>query len=161
MIRLAAAKPALAAPVLALAALALSACSPAPSPGSQAIDGDAAIALDDGWVRIPPGGRDVTAGFIAVTATYNTRLIAVSSPEADRIEMHTMAMEGDIMRMREVDGYDIRADEPFRLESGGDHLMIFGLTPGALDDGEMVIALEFEDGERVSGTLPARVSAPE
>ena len=151
-----------AAALAALSSLALAACEPAPSPGSQPLDAEsAAVTVDGGWVRIPPPGRDVTAGFVSVTANYNTRLVGLSSAEAERIEMHTMAMEGDVMRMREVDGFDIRAGEQFRLDSGGDHLMIFGLTEGALDDGEMAVTLEFEDGAVVDAVLPASLSAPE
>jgi len=141
-------------------ALALAACGEAPSPGSEPLSETAEITVDGGWVRIPPGGRDVTAGYLRVDANYNTRLVAASSAEAERIELHTMAMDGDVMRMREVDGYDIRAGEPFRLESGGDHLMIFGLADGALDDGEMAVTLAFEDGGTVEAVLPASVSEP-
>lgn len=141
-------------------ALILAACGEAASPGSEPIADAAQITVDGGWVRIPPGGRDVTAGFITVNANYNTRLVALTTNEAERIEMHTMAMEGDVMRMREVDGYDIRAGEPFRLASGGDHLMIFGLTEGALDDGEMAVTLEFEDGAMVEAVLPASATQP-
>jgi copper(I)-binding protein len=142
-------------------ALILAACGDATSPGSEPIADDAQISVDGGWVRIPPGGRDVTAGFITVNANYNTRLIGLTTNEAERIELHTMAMEGDVMRMREVDGYDIRAGEPFRLASGGDHLMIFGLQDGALDDGEMAVTLQFEDGETIDAVLPASLTAPE
>jgi copper(I)-binding protein len=141
-------------------ALALAACGEAPSPGSEPVAEDAQITVDGGWVRIPPGGRDVTAGFITVNANYNTRLIAVTTIEAERVELHTMAMEGDVMRMREVDGYDIRAGETFRLASGGDHLMIFGLADGALEDGEMALTLTFEDGAEVEAVLPASVTQP-
>lgn len=151
-----------AATLAALSSLALAGCEPAPAPGSQALDEESAsVTVDGGWVRIPPPGRDVTAGFVSVTANYNTRLIALSSPEAERIELHTMAMDGDVMRMREVDGFEIRAGEPFRLDSGGDHLMIFGLAERALDDGEMAVTLEFEDGAVVDAVLPASLSAPE
>ena len=148
-------------PFFALSAFVLAACNEGPSPGSEAIDDTSAIAVDGGWVRIPPAGRDVTAGFITVSANYNTRLVAVSSPEAERIELHTMAMDGEVMRMRQVEGYDIRAGERLQLASGGDHLMIFGLTEGALDDGEMAVTLEFEDGAMVESVLPASLSAPE
>lgn len=151
----------LAAAMTSLAALTLTACGEGTAPGSEPIAEEALIAVDGGWVRIPPGGRDVTAGFITVNANYNTRLIAVTTNEAERVELHTMAMEGDVMRMREVDGYDIRAGEPFRLNSGGDHLMIFGLTDGALDDGEMALTLTFEDGATVEAVLPASVTQPE
>ncbi len=143
-----------------LPALALTACGDAPSPGSEPIAEDAQITVDGGWVRIPPGGRDVTAGYLVVNANYNTRLVGATTGEAAHIELHTMTMEGDVMRMREVDGYDIRAGEPFRLASGGDHLMIFGLQAGALDDGEMALTLEFEDGATVEATLPASVTQP-
>ena len=143
-----------------LPVLVLAACGELTAPGSEPITEDAQVTVDGGWVRIPPGGRDVTAGFITVNANYNTRLIALTTTEAERIELHTMAMEGDVMRMRQVDGYDIRAGEPFRLNSGGDHLMIFGLAEGALDDGELAVTLEFEDGETVEAVLPASVSAP-
>lgn len=141
-------------------ALALAACGESPSPGSEPLAEDAEVTVDGGWVRIPPGGRDVTAGYLVVNANYNTRLLGAASGEAERIELHTMAMDGDVMRMREVDGYDIRAGEPFRLASGGDHLMIFGLQDGALDDGEMAVTLEFEDGETVEAVLPASETAP-
>lgn len=141
-------------------AFALAACGEATSPGSEPIAEAAQVSVDGGWVRIPPGGRDVTAGFITVNANYNTRLVGMTTTEAERIEMHTMAMEGDVMRMREVEGYDIRAGETFRLSSGGDHLMIFGLADGALDDGQLSVTLEFEDGARVDAVLPASVNEP-
>ncbi|MCR9129063.1 MAG: copper chaperone PCu(A)C [Alphaproteobacteria bacterium] len=150
----------LAAAMTSLAALVLASCGEGTAPGSEPIAEDAQITVDGGWVRIPPGGRDVTAGFVTVNANYNTRLVAVTTDEAERVELHTMAMDGDVMRMREVDGYDIRAGEPFRLASGGDHLMIFGLADGALDDGEMAVTLEFEDGATVEATLPASVTQP-
>ena len=150
----------LAAATTSLAALTLAACGEAPSPGSEPVAEDAQITVDGGWVRIPPGGRDVTAGYLIVNANYNTRLVGATTDEAERVELHTMAMEGDIMRMREVDGYDIRAGEPFRLASGGDHLMIFGLADGALDDGEMAVTLTFEDGATVEAVLPASVTQP-
>lgn len=150
---------------LALAALSatliLAACGEGTAPGSTPMDGEAAsLRVENGWVRTPPPGRDVAAGFFTVAANYNTELVAISSAEARVIELHTMRMEDDIMRMREVEGYDIRAGEPLVLESGGDHLMIFGLTEGALDDGEIAVTLEFADGEVVETVLEAGVNAP-
>lgn len=141
--------------------LMLAACEDEPSPGSEPIAEDARIGVDGGWVRTPPPGRDVAAGFITVNANYNTRLVAAESQEAERVELHTMEMDGDVMRMRAVDGFDIRAGEPLRLASGDDHLMIFGLVDGTLDDGEFAITLQFDDGERLEAILPARQTAPD
>lgn len=150
---------------LALAALpltlVLSACGETPAPGSTAIEGEeASLVVENAWVRTPPPGRDMTAGYFTVSANYNTELVSATSAEARVIELHTMAMDNNVMRMREVEGYDIRADEPLRLESGGNHLMIFGLTDGTLEDGELAVTLEFADGETVETVLVVGVQAP-
>src|SRR5262245_58088035 len=43
---------------------------------------------------------------IANTANQPDRLIRVTSDRAGKVEMHTMSMDGTIMRMREVPGID-------------------------------------------------------
>ncbi len=47
------------------------------------------------------------------------------------------------------------------LAPGGDHMMIFGVNPEDLEDGEMTLTLEFADGETLTVTLPVRDAAPE
>ncbi|MGJ3232764.1 MAG: copper chaperone PCu(A)C [Oceanicaulis sp.] len=117
--------------------------------------------LTNGWVRNPVGGRDVTAGFFTLqNAGADARLVGVTSPEAERVELHTMAMDGDVMRMREVEGYDVPACGTLALQSGGDHLMIFGLPPEAAADGELELVFTFEDGRTLETELPFSDTAP-
>ena len=117
--------------------------------------------LTDGWVRNAMGGRDVTAGFFTLqNAGEAARLVGVDSPEAERVEMHTMAMEGEVMRMREVEGFDVPAGGTLALQSGGDHLMIFGLPADAANDGELELVFTFEDGRTLETALPFSDSAP-
>lgn len=151
-------------------ALALAACgeSGAPSePGAQ--DSDAptgasaggGLAVTQGWVRNPVAGRDVTAGFFTVEGGGEAgRLTGVESAEAARIELHTMAMEGDVMRMRQVEAMDVPADGALNLSSGGDHLMIFGVSPDAAADGVLDVVLQFEGGRSVEARLPFADTAP-
>ena len=78
----------------------------------------------------PAEGRDQTGGGMTITATGGDfRLISASSEAAERVELHTMTMEDDMMRMRQVEGYDIPAGESFVLEPGGPHMMLFGVDP--------------------------------
>lgn len=142
------------------ATLILAACGEAPAPGSEALGEAVEITTSGAWVRNPPGGRDVTAGFITITTNFNTELVAATSDEAARIELHTMSMEDGVMRMRAVTGFEITAGEPLHLASGGNHLMIFGLADDALDDGALSIDLQFTDGQSLAVDLPATDGAP-
>lgn len=120
------------------------------------------VTLVEGWVRNAVGGRDVTAGFFTLRneSGVAARLVSVDSPEAERVELHTMAMDGDVMRMRQVEGMDLRAGADLVLQSGGDHLMIFGLPSEAAADGALDLVLTFEDGRTLETALPFADSAP-
>lgn len=143
-----------------LSVLTLAACSPAEQ--APASTEPAEYAVIEGWVRAPLGGRDVTAGFVTLTAgAPGGQLVGASTDEADAIELHTMAMDGAVMRMRHVDAIDIPAGGAASLAPGGDHLMIFGVNPAELEDGEMALTLNFADGETLDITLPVRDTAPE
>lgn len=136
---------------------------PAAMAGAGAAASDASgLTVTNGWVRNPIGGRGMTAGYFTLEGDGEAaRLVAAQSPEAERIELHTMAMDGDVMRMRQVEGMDVPANGALTLQSGGDHLMIFGLAPDAAEDDLLDLVLELEDGRRVNAQLPFADSAPE
>lgn len=116
---------------------------------------------ENAWVRIPAPGRDMTAGYVSLTASdQGVRVIGAHSQEAETIELHTMAMDGDTMRMRRVDSFDVPAGETLELAPGGNHLMIFGLAEGALDDGEMDLTIDLADGAQIHIDLVAHAMDP-
>jgi copper(I)-binding protein len=47
------------------------------------------------------------------------QLIAASSPVAGEMQLHTMAMDGNVMKMREVKGIDVPANGSVELKPGG------------------------------------------
>lgn len=134
------------------------------APGARRADPAASgdvFTLVDGWVRNPVGGRDMTAGYVTLeNAGSAARLVGAQSPEAELIELHTMAMDGDVMRMRQVESFDIPAGATLTLRSGGDHLMIFGLSGEAAADGELELVFTFENGRTFETALPFADSAP-
>ena len=72
------------------------------------------------------------------------RLVKVTSADAERVEIHTMSMDGGVARMREVPGIDIRPGAATQLKPGGYHLMLVGLRR-PLREGESIrLALTFE-----------------
>ncbi|NNF79643.1 MAG: copper chaperone PCu(A)C [Rhizobiales bacterium] len=64
-------------------------------------------------------------------------IVAVSSPLAERVEMHTHTMTDGVMRMRQVEAIELAPKGHTELKPGGLHLMIFGLKR-QVKKGEMI-----------------------
>ena len=67
--------------------------------------------------------------FMNIENLSNTQetVISAYTDIADRVELHTHIMDGDIMMMRQVEGYVIPAKQHVKLEPTGHHIMLFGL----------------------------------
>jgi len=64
-----------------------------------------------------------------------------------------MEMKGDVMRMREVNGYEVPAKGSFELKPGGAHLMLVDIKR-PLKEGERVpLVLRFEKAGEVKTEL--------
>jgi periplasmic copper chaperone A len=111
----------------------------------------AQVKVEKAWARASAPGAKVAAGYMLIrnASAAPDRLVAVTSPVAGRVETHVHIREGDIVRMREVKGYDIPANGMLELEPGGAHLMLVGLKR-PLKEGETVPAtLKFEKAGEV------------
>lgn len=51
----------------------------------------------------------------------------VESDAAEKVELHTHIMDGDVMMMREVSEYALPDGESLTLQPMGNHIMLFGL----------------------------------
>jgi periplasmic copper chaperone A len=110
------------------------------------------------WSRATPPGAKVGAGFMQLkNAGAADRVVGASSPVAGRVEMHITVHEGDVMKMREVKGFDVPAGGTFELKPGGAHLMLMDLKR-PLKKGEKVpLTLKLEKG----GELKLELSVEE
>jgi copper(I)-binding protein len=106
-----------------------------------------AIEIGHPWSRATPPTAESGGGFLAITNTGTTpdRLIAVKSPAADKVEIHEMKMDGNIMRMREVEkGIEIPPGATVELKPGGFHVMFMGLRAPFAKDAKVPLTLVFE-----------------
>ena len=86
------------------------------------------------------------------------KLIAVSSPVAKSAEIHTMSMDGNVMKMREVDGIDIKPSARVAMQPGhGYHIMLVGLKQALKAGDKFPLTLTFEK----SGKVDVSVSVEE
>ena len=86
------------------------------------------------------------------------RLLSASAPISASVELHSMRMDGDVMRMREVSAIDVPAGGSVELKPGGYHLMFVGLKAPLAAGQRFPLKLKFEKAGEV--TVDVSVDAP-
>lgn len=119
----------------------------------------AQVAVADAWVRATVPQQQASGAFMKLTAPKSMRLVEARSPVAGVVEIHEMAMQGDVMRMRAVAGVDLPAGKPVELKPGGYHVMLMALkqTLNAGDTVPLTLVFEAADKSRETVELKAPV----
>lgn len=89
-----------------------------------------ALSIQHPWSRETAVGQAVGGGFLTVanSGTRDDRLLSGTTPVAAEVQLHTMKMDGGVMRMRQVtDGIAVPAKGSVELKPGGYHIMFMGL----------------------------------
>ncbi|MBM3645833.1 MAG: copper chaperone PCu(A)C [Alphaproteobacteria bacterium] len=110
------------------------------------------LAIDHPWARATPAGARVAGGYMTLrnTGAAADRLVAVESDVAGRMEIHEMAMDGTITRMRELArGLPVPAGGQVELKPGGYHVMFMELKRPLVKDDKVKATLVFERAGRV------------
>lgn len=98
------------------------------------------------WSRATAPNQKVGAVFMEIQSKTGKpdRLIGGSTPDAEKVEIHNHIKDGDVMRMRRVDGVDIPAKGSVKLAPGGYHVMLMGLKAPLLEETVIPLTLTFE-----------------
>jgi copper(I)-binding protein len=116
------------------------------------------VKVEDAWVRGTVAQQNATGAFMRLTANRNARLVAAESPVAGVVEIHEMAMDNDIMRMRAVTGLALTAGQTTELKPGGYHVMLMDLKQTVQAGQQVPLTLVFEDANKQRFTQ--RIEAP-
>jgi copper(I)-binding protein len=122
--------------------------------------GDINISLPFTRATLP--NAPVGGGFLTIenTGTEPDRLISATSAVAADTQIHEMAMEGDVMKMRQlVEGLEIPAGETVILAPGGYHIMFMGLNQAFVEGETVAVTLTFEKAGSVELLLPVQSAA--
>lgn len=85
------------------------------------------------------------------------KLISASSPVAKEVELHTMSMEGNVMRMREVSDIEIKPESRLEMKQGdGYHLMLMGLQQPLKAGERFPLTLTFEKAGKTEVSVSVR-----
>lgn len=105
------------------------------------------LEIDRPWARATAPTAPAGGGYLTIVnkGTASDRLIAVRSTVAQASEIHEMKMEGNIMRMRELDkGLEIPAGSTVTLAPSGLHVMLIGLKEPLKKGTKVPLTLVFE-----------------
>jgi copper(I)-binding protein len=120
---------------------------------------DAQVDVSNAWARPAVPGQHGTGAFMTLKAKQAARLLGAASAVAGVVEIHEMSMEGNVMRMRAIQGLDLPAERAVELKPGGYHVMLLDLKR-PLKVGEKVtveLRLETADKRRLSQPVEVEV----
>ncbi len=78
-------------------------------------------------------------------ADQTERLVGVSTPMAERADIHNTINDDGVMRMRPIDDIDVPAKGQAELAPGGLHIMLIGLEERLAEDSLFPLTLHFEN----------------
>lgn len=114
------------------------------------------LLITQAWSRQTPSGAKVAGAYLTIEnkGTTADRLVSGSTDVAGRFEIHEMAMDGGVMKMRPLDnGLAIDPGKTVKLAPGGYHVMLMDLK-GQLKQGDKVpVTLQFEKAGKVNVSL--------
>lgn len=139
---------------------ALVACIAVPAAATEARPGP--IQVSKAMARATVPGQSVGAGYVTLNNTGTTadRLLSVKAAVSKSVELHTMAMDGDVMRMRQVESIEVPAGQVVELKPGGLHIMFMGLKAPLKVGTEFPATLRFAKAGDVKVTVTVQAVAP-
>ena len=126
---------------------------------AAAAGAQAQVTVSNAWVRATVPAQKATGAFLQLQSVQDARFVAVTSPLTPTVEVHEMAMQGDVMRMRQVQAVDLPAGKIVDLKPGGHHIMLMNLKAQVKEGDTVPLTLVFEgkDGKRQSVEVKAPV----
>ena len=118
----------------------------------------AQVTVENAWVRAMVPQQQGTGAFLDITSDKDAKLVGVSSTLLPNVEIHEMAMENNVMKMRQVAGVDLPAGKTVQLKPGGYHLMFMGVKQQLKDGDTVPLTLTIENNDGTKETID--VQAP-
>lgn len=111
------------------------------------------LSIQHPWSRETASGQAVGGGFMTIANKGNAedRLISGTSPVAAQVQLHTMTMDGGVMRMRQVEGgIVVPARGTLELKPGSYHIMFMGLKRQLRQGERFPVTLRFQRAGKVT-----------
>ncbi len=146
--------------ILVAAVLALAGCgsqstvAPAAAPAAApATSAAPTLTITDPWVKTAKKGMSAAFGTLVNNTDAEVTVVSVVSPLSPKVELHEVvdAAGKTIMRPKEG-GIVIPPRGTHRLQPGGDHIMLMGVTEAVKPGAEIPFTLNLKDGRTLEFT---------
>ncbi|WP_426416045.1 copper chaperone PCu(A)C [Aestuariirhabdus sp. LZHN29] len=121
------------------------------------------LVVSEGWVRATPPGAPNSAAYMKISNLSSTPMVLVAARTliANRVELHQSKMEMGMMKMEHQDqGLAIAPKSTLELKPGGYHVMLMGIKEPLKQGEQVMLILEFGNGELRELLLPVATGAP-
>ena len=111
------------------------------------------LAIDGAWSRETAAGQVVAGGFMTISnkGASEDRLVSGTSPVAAEVQLHTMTIDGGVMRMRQLaGGIAVPARGTLELKPGSYHIMFMGLRRQLRQGERFPVTLRFQRAGNVT-----------
>ncbi len=111
------------------------------------------------YARVTAAGQPIGGGYLTLdNKGRDDKLLSARAAVSASVELHSMSMEGDVMRMREVDSVALPSGKKVELKPGGFHIMFVGLKAPLKAGDKFPMTLKFEKAGEVE--VMVSVEAP-
>lgn len=110
------------------------------------------LSIDHPYARATVAGQPSGGAFLSIKNTGNEvdRLVSVNSPVAKSTEIHTMMMDGNVMKMREVSDIELKPATTVDMTPGhGYHIMLIGLAQPLKAGDKFPLTLTFQKAGKI------------
>lgn len=115
------------------------------------------VQVEGAWTRATVPGQQAGGAFMTLTASEDVQLVGGSSPVAGVTEIHEMVMDGDVMRMRALEGLALPAGQAVELKPGGLHVMFLELKQPLTEGTQVPLTLQLRDSQGQLSELSLQV----
>lgn len=127
-------------------------------PSEMRTVGTLKIEVQGPWARATVAGQNMGGAFVNLTADQDATLVGATSPVSEKVELHTMKMDGEKMVMAQVPNIPLPANTKVELKPGSLHIMFMSLK-APLKEGDTV-ALKLEIKDKVGKSEFLDIQAP-
>ncbi|RZP21800.1 MAG: copper chaperone PCu(A)C [Burkholderiaceae bacterium] len=120
------------------------------------------ISISGGHTNVIRPGQSMIAVYVDAIKNSTNKdvdLIAISSPSAKNIEIHSMQIVNNVMKMKKEEKITIPAKSKVSLgkkSPNGYHLMVFGVSPQITEKSMFTINLSFSNGEKLQTEISVK-----
>jgi hypothetical protein len=125
----------------------------------SAVTAHAEVTISNAWVKPTVPGQPVAGAYMTIVSDKDLDIVEVSSPVAGKAEIHSMSMQGNIMRMKKLERLQLKAGKPVELKPGGFHVMLMELNH-QIKEGEIVpVSFVSQEGSSKKATVTVKAMA--